>query len=1030
MLITVLRDLRVQDETGATIPIPGTRLQHLLVRLAVDAGRPVSTGELFDSIWADPPADPAGALQALVSRLRRTLGVTIEQTGSGYRLLVDPFAVDLHRFEALIERGRSGDHSAYVEGLALLDGPPLPVVADQPWALPLVSRIEQEAVEAEHAVIENRLITGDLTGLAARLRDLVTAHPLDEEFAAQLIRTLRADGQTSEALAAYEQTRRTLADTLGTDPGTVLQDLYADLLRGVPASTPGSALRTGLTSFVGREAELDALSADLAEHRLVTVLGPGGAGKTRLATEAGIAWRDEHDAPVWLVELAPVSEPAAVLPTFVAALDLQTSRVFERLRAAGRAVDDWALLTGALASGPGLLIVDNCEHLLDDAAAIIERLLVSAPQTRVIATSREPLAIDGEHVLPLPPLRPSPAVQLFLDRAASAGVPVSAAESDSVAEIVRRLDGLPLAIELAAARVRTMPVPVIAERLSDRFALLTGGRRTALPRHRTLYAVVAWSWDLLDEAERDLLQRFSVFSGGADAVSAAVVTGSPDAEVRLASLVDKSLLVVDRQGAAVRYRMLETIREFGLNQLDAAGLAPDVRDAHAVWALDFARTQDARLRGPEQVEALDSLAAEADNLLAALRYLADNHRAQGATDLLLALNWWLFMLDDDQRTVALTRIALDAPGEVTAASRSAVRMLHVAALAATAGTDLESAKEQIRHAAQDVAADPGLIEQWPHLQIVLLQASIWVDVPDLTERLTRTPLVHETPWLRAVALQTEVDIADNAGDQGAVREALAAMAELIEPLDDRWLTAAFLVRRSQVEAQDGDPARALASLEQARQLISTLGRSGDEMYLAIRAMDLQLRLGQYDAARAAIRDIPRQWNEVLGADLPNAFLVNVAVAEGNSERLAEARALLRDPQPVPGAFHDHSQTLLQTSITLLEAEDGDEAAAVRALTKGYPSAVATADMPLLAMYAVAAAFAVSLDRPERAAECLGEAAAIRGIDDPEDPIVAVLATRLRAALGERFDSAYAKGRSKDRADAIADVDPAVLFPTG
>lgn len=1028
MLITVLRDLRVESDDGSVIPVAGGRLQTLLVRLAVDAGRVVSVGELTDAIWADLPADPAGALQALVSRLRRAAGVTIEQTGTGYRLAIDPAAVDLHRFEAFVARGREGDPSAYAEALGLLDGPPLPLVADQPWALPLVARIEQQAIEAEHAVIESRLATGNLSGLTARLRDLVAAHPLDEDFAGQLIRTLRAQGQTAEALAAYEQTRRTLADTLGTDPGAALQELYAELLRGQETPLAGSALRSGLTSFVGRDQDLAGLSTDLDDHRLITLVGPGGAGKTRLATEAGIAWRERHRAPVWFVELAPVSEPDAVLPAFVAALDLQTSRVFERLRAAGRSVDDWALLTSALSTGPALVIVDNCEHLLDEAADVIDRLLVSAPMLRVIATSREPLAIDGEHIRPLPPLEPSPAAQLFFDRAAAAGVPVVSADLAAVTDIVQRLDGLPLAIELAAARVRTMTIADIAERLSDRFALLTGGRRTALPRHRTLYAVVAWSWDLLDPVERDLLQRFSVFSGGADAVAAAAVTAIPDVELHLASLADKSLLVVDRTAGTVRYRMLETIREFSLNQLAQAGLAATVREAHARWAMDLARTQDARLRGPEQTEASARLVADDDNLVAALRYLADTGQAEAAAELILDLSWWLFMLDDDQHAVALARIALDAPGDVTDSSRAAVQLLYLAAQLTPETADLEPTREAMRQAATLLDTDPSAYERWPHLQVIALQASVWTDVPEIIHRLTQCPLRQETQWLRAAVLQTQVDIADNAGDPAGVRAVLSHLGELVEPLGDNWLTAAFLVRQSQVQSQDGDPQLALETLLQAQELIKALSRNGDQVYLAVRAMDLRMRLGDFDGARSAIQDMPQQWQELVGADLAHAFLTTIAVVEGDPDRLAQARQILGHPQPVQGAFHDHGQAILPTAVALLEVHDGDLVAGIRALNAAYPAAVATADMPLLATYAVSAAAALSRVDPQRAAETLGAAASIRGIDDPGDPIVAVLTRRLRGDLGEGFDAAYAKGRSKDRADAIADVDPVRLFP--
>ncbi|MGH2892633.1 MAG: BTAD domain-containing putative transcriptional regulator, partial [Solirubrobacteraceae bacterium] len=675
MRIAILGSLEVQSG-GRRVVLSGARLRSLLARLAVDAGRPVTATSLAYAIWdAAPPRDELHALQSLVSRLRRVLGDgdAILPSGDGYRLRIDPDDVDALRFERLAGEGRAhlrdGDpgRARHVLGEALGLWRDVPLTGlTAPAFAPTTARLTDLRVAAVCDRVEADFALGHAAEVVGELEALAEEHPLHERLIAQLITALYAAGRQADALATYERVRSRLAEELGVIPSPALQKAHLAVLQGAPpAAAP--ALRTGttahlsarLTSFVGREHELERIAELLSAHRLVTLVGAGGAGKTRLAAELADRWLGQGRGGVWVTALAPVADAAGIGPALQQTIGLRDPQLLTR----GTTIasnDAVTHVVEVLADRPALLVLDNCEHLIGPVAELAERLLGGCPRLRILTTSREPLAITGEMIAPVAPLAlpqgdvsaqealEVPAVRLFADRAAAAS-PGFAVDEHTVADVVeicRRVDGLPLAIELAAARLRSMTLQQLAARLDDRFRLLTGGSRTAMARQRTLRAVVDWSWDLLADPERRMLGRLAVFPGGANLESAETVcAGGPvdgaDVFDLLCALVDKSLLQIDdAAGGGARYRMLETIREYGLERAEEAGELGAIREAHARHFLALALQADPHLRGPDQVAWQQRLETEHANLLAALRHLGESGDTRAACGMVVALLWF------------------------------------------------------------------------------------------------------------------------------------------------------------------------------------------------------------------------------------------------------------------------------------------------------------------------------------------------------------------------------------------------------
>nr|WP_239542851.1 BTAD domain-containing putative transcriptional regulator [Micromonospora terminaliae] len=1066
--------MEVRADTGVPVEVGGARLRRLLIRLALEPGRTVTVGRLGDALWAgEPPAGAANALQALVSRLRRS-GLPVEAQPGGYRLAVAPDDVDVHRFEAAVRAGRArlADDPAegcrrLAEALALWRGPALADVADAEFARAPVARLAEVRLAATEDLAEARLARSAPDALLPQLRELVAAHPLRERLAGLLIRALHRAGHPAEALAEYERLRATLADTLGTDPGPELAALHLEILRGEPAAAPlrgdhpapaGPArgnLPATLTSFVGREEEVARVAGLLDRFRLATLTGPGGAGKTRLAIESGRAVAGRFPDGVWLVPLAPVTDPAEVPQAALAALGLREQALLARAgRSAAEPADPVGRLVDALAGRAVLLLLDNCEHLLDAAAGLTERLLTACPGLRVLATSREPLGITGEALRPveslaLPPAGADPAtalaypaVRLFADRAGAVrpDFAVDPATVGPVVRICRALDGMPLAIELAAARLRTMTAAQVDTRLDDRFRLLTGGSRTALPRHQTLRAVVDWSWDLLGDGERALWRRLAVFAGGAtlEAVERVCVAvpplqlaaprpgAVPDVVDEVSALVDKSLVVAGGTHEP-RYRMLETIREYGLDRLAEAGETEKIRRAHAAEYLALAEAAEPELRGAAQLDWLRRLSDDHDNLHAGLRYAIGTGDAPTAVRYAAALGWYWWLTGQRAEGADLAGQVLALPGVADAPPAATALALATAALNLIA-THPDNGTVSSERLARAVELARGHEHGHPLLRLAAPIAAAFETNFQPPAMAAMVALFDDPdPWVAGIARLIRAHSLLNGGlpDSDAEADLRAGLAHY-RRVGDRWGMSFSLTSLADLLDRRGQAAEATPYHEEAMTYFEELGVREDVPEMRVRLAHNLWRRGDRDRAWA---ELDRAVHE---AELSGSDETRAAVAYGRAELLraegdrAGARACLAESARLVGdrAIAPQWRALNASSLAVLDADDGDLASARTRHDQALKLAVGSQDAPVVAAVLVGYAdLALRLDRPAAAARLLGAATGIRGGTDHtvlDRPRVEAAA---RDALGEAaFAEAYAGGQTyrwNTAAEAVA-----------
>jgi predicted ATPase/DNA-binding SARP family transcriptional activator len=984
----ILGPVEARRPGGTPVPLGGPQLRGLLALLALDAGRVVGAERLIDGLHGDhPPEGAAEALQSQVSRLRRRLrdggapDGLVEFTPAGYRLAVDPQDVDVHRFERLTAEARAtADPAAkrelFAEALSLWRGPALDGLADPPRA----ARLAELRLAAIEDRVEAELALGHHERLVAELRELTGEHPLRERLAAQLVRALHGGGRSAEALTAFAEIRERLADELGTDPSPELADAHVAVLRAA-APAPARRVPVPLTGFVGRT-ELDDLETALRDARLVTLTGPGGAGKTRLAIEAAAG-------QACFVELATTTDVARAV---LAALGLREQGVL----APGAAGEPAGRLAAALADRPLLLVLDNCEHVVADTARLVRRLLGECPGLRVLATSREPLGLTGEKLVPVGALPAGSAAKLFTERAAAVA-PGSVPDPGAVARICAALDGLPLAIELAAARLRSLSADDVAARLGDRFRLLSRGDRTAEPRHRTLRGVVEWSWDLLEPDEQRLAGRFAVFAGGARLGAAERVCAEPDADVLLTGLVEKSFV----EFAGGRYRMLETIRAFCAEHGD------DRRAEHAKYFLDCARAAEPRLRGADQLTALAELTAEHADLHAALRWSASEEPAT-AVRLIAALTWywWLRGLRGEATAFADAVVAAfgtePPPG---LAEEYVLCLIHASGTGVGIEPILQGIEGPLRH--------PYLFLLWafsPHTK-----------VRD-GERLAA--LVGDDAWSRAFT-----GIGDGLGAQyrGRIAEAEAHFSASLEgfrALGDRWGEASALEKLAEFADWRGDHARFRELMDESVRLAGELGAVEDAADLLCRRADGVLRAGDAESARA---DYEAAAGKARAAGTPSTLararggLGEIARRAGD---LATARrwytaAVGLAVDPVTGG---ETRIRLHTGFGWTAAAEGHLDEATDLHQEALATALDHANLPgaAQAVEGLAGVLAARAE-DERAAFLLGVAVGLRGAPVAGDADVAAVTDRVRARIGaEAYAEAFDRGREMPPEQALSE----------
>ncbi len=713
--VRILGPLEV-EVSGRAVSLPSPSQRTLLLRLVVDAGRPVSIESLVDALWdGSPPTDPMSALRFHVSKLRKALtdGDLIETTGTGYLLAIDPESVDAHRFDHLVTSATATSDPRRTldlteEALDLWRGEPYLDAAEADFTQSDSRRLNERRRIAQETHAQALVDAERSADAIPEIEGLLEIHPYSERLWSSLMMALYRQGRHTEALRAFQRAKETLGENVGIEPAPELRQLEEKMLLHdeslAQADDSPSNLPAAVSSFFGRESEIADLRESLATTRLVTIVGVGGAGKTRLTIEMARGEALSFPDGRWIVDLVPVREGNDVFVAVGRALGLP---IEDGEMAARREV------LAFLASRRALLVLDNCEHILDDAASAALAILEHCPHVSLLTTSRSALQVPGEAVFPLPILDIPPVTAtwsdlkqvsssaLFLERATDAGatVPETEENATTIISICNRLNGLPLAIELAAARVRTIGLSELSSGLATRLSAF-GSQRSSSERHRTMTAMMEWSYDLLSVEQQQAFRNLGVFVGCFDAKAAAHVGGVDESaidivEETLAALIDRSM--VDRVSSETgRSRLLEPFRLFALDVLGRLGELSDLQDRHAAWFCELAHTARLNARSAQRPAMRELITIDSANMQRALKHLHDTGEYGSFGRLVGDLGWlWSddFLIVENYKWVkiALLHISDIDPG-------SAARARRLAATAATLGKNPNSACVHITEA--------------------------------------------------------------------------------------------------------------------------------------------------------------------------------------------------------------------------------------------------------------------------------------------------------------------------------------------
>jgi predicted ATPase/DNA-binding SARP family transcriptional activator len=889
----LLGPFRVLDDKGAEVQPAAPKVRTLLALLLLSRGQPVSADKIADTLWGEePPRSAPNLVHGYVRDLRRKLGIQgISTITAGYRLDVPRDCVDAFRFEDLVQAHR------YAEALALWRGVALLEWSEQPWARAIAMRLEEERLAALESRLTQDINAGLATLVIGEINELVVEHPLRERFRVLLIKALYATGRQAEALDAYAQARRYLVDEVGVEPGAELQAVEAAVLAQdatlVPAPPhPAAAPPLPATPLVGRERVLATLRHALTAARLVTVAGPGGVGKTRLAVEL-LAAPSSRARAVWFVELANVSDDADVAPTVARTLQLAESP--------GQEID---LICDYLSRGPGLLVLDTCEHVVEGAAELVAALLARCAHLQVVTTTREPLRMAGEQIIHLRGLDDAAASSVFVARARAVS-PVAALDDDHVRNIVRKMDGLPLALELAAARIAFLSLEQLATGLGQPLDLLGGDVRSRDPRHVTMRAVIGWSYDLLDVSDREALAALSVFVGTFDREAACAVVGDGGSRA-VDHLLGRSLLVRESDLAGqARYRLLDLVRHFAQEQATPA-IVDRARHRHLEYHVTLAARLDSRIRTAEATVWAAVARGCTDDLRAAASYAIAGRAAP--TGRLVADLYWPWFLDGnltELRSWATAALGFESDPRIRA------RLLRVLASTALAQGDTAAAVDAAGHQLDLAKRLPD--EELVALAHNLLGMAAWARGDYAAAGVQhRAALDHARRcgqrWTLALVTVLAGRSAHGAGHHDAGAALLRDAETQAETIGEPMVLGSALDYRARAELAAGRIAEAAALATRALAAYRSIGYQEGLASAGTLAGNLAVMVGDHQRADALLHqaiDVTRRLRHLGGTASVLEAMAVLNHARGDRQRAAanldEARALRRRTGTAPSA---------------------------------------------------------------------------------------------------------------------------------